>query len=417
MRHRNRGDKAPDVIVQGDSYFDTTLPFGDGPWYHSSTYKWKSYSTELYTYQEECWDELHPGPPYRSGGPLNKYLFETDQYTLKGPVDARGWKYRYVGGHLPSYWPSNFLSQTFSGFQDAEDSMLLAEGATGWKRSSPTKPRVDTGVAIAELRELPRMLRTTAKGFADLWRSLGGSKTYFGPKKVADHWLNHQFGWLPFLSDLRGLYKLTKNLDKELKQLARDNGQWIKRACTLTNSSDSQILVNDNRCCSPVVNTYCYSTPAGQSVVTKTTSERTWFEARFRYHIPGHPGSWQWNSRAISMLYGIQISPSLLWEITPWSWLIDWVSNAGDVISNISQITINDLCAKYAYVMSTKSERVDVYQISNYRNCVGGGNWYALLERKCRYGASPFGFGLTGADFSARQWSILSALGLSRLKW
>ena len=42
--------------------------------------------------------------------------------------------------------------------------------------------------------------------------------------------------------------------------------------------------------------------------------------------------------------------------------------------------------------------------------------WYAQVERKQRSVGSPFGFGLSPGDFSARQWSILAALGLTRMR-
>jgi hypothetical protein len=104
--------------------------------------------------------------------------------------------------------------------------------------------------------------------------------------------------------------------------------------------------------------------------------------------------------------------------LTPWSWLSDWVTNIGDVMASMSSIMFDNLCAKYAYVMGTTSQRVDYEGRNNYKLPTGPmtETWYAEYIRKSRVAASPFGFGLTNSDFTARQWSILAALGLSRLR-
>jgi hypothetical protein len=291
-------------------------------------------------------------------------------------------------------------------------------GATGWNRFRPTRSGAELGVFLGEIREVPRMLKTTAKGFHDLWRSMGGSKTGFGPKSVANHWLNTQFGWLPFVSDLRNFYNVTKNLDRKLKQLRRDNGQWTRRGGTVSNSSDSSLVAEGSSLgVTPQVPTSLYAgAPYGTYRTTSYMTQNVWFRGAFRYYIPAKPDTWLWNAMAVAQLYGLQPSPSLIWELTPWSWLIDWCSNAGDCIDNLSSIMFDGLCAKYAYVMGTTSISAVHTADINYRTCPTTASWFSKWTRKSRVGASPFGFGLTDFDLSVRQWSILSALGLTRLR-
>lgn len=347
-------------------------------------------------------------------------MYFADQYSVKGQCSTTSpdQRYRYNGGWLPPVSCTNYIGySSLDDFVSTDDGNAFTSGATGWNRYRPTRPSVNIGQSIGEAKEIPRMLRTSAKGFHDTWRSLGGSKTRFAPKKLANHWLNHQFGWVPFLSDLRGLYETTKKLDTKLKRLRKYNGKWEKRGGTFDTDSVTEVV-------SHVTNTVgLWPTPAGvvnasggERKYTRTTSRRCWFTARFRYWIPGNPEGWYWKARAIAMLYGLQPSPSLIWELTPWSWLIDWWSNAGDVIASISSSVLDNLAAKQAYVMRRSVQKVDFYGLQALLDgqriqC----SWSAEYERKSRAVASPFGFGLSEDDFTLRQWSILGALGLSKL--
>jgi len=406
-------------ITCGTKYYDYTYPYGDGPW-TGSDQKWPNpWDTSTRDYAEGVvFDEIHPGPPYKSGGPFNLYRFYTDEYVLGGAVSTTYSLARYVGSHLISRKPSAFLgfANLAQYMQGSGDDDIESYGAIGWNRFRPTRSGADLGTFLGEIHEVPRMFRTTAKGFSDLWRSMGGSRGAFAPKKVANHWLNHQFGWLPFLSDLRQFYNTAKRLDSKLKQLRRDNGSWIRRGGTIAADEDTEVLDEgtDTPSLWPVADSLLLQHPYGDYQVTRTTTRNIWFEGAFRYYIPGDTTSWAWNARATAMLFGAYPSPSLVWELTPWSWLIDWCSNVGDVIANVSSIGLDNLAAKYAYVMGHTRRSVSSTGSLNYRSGLVTMTREAFFESKVRLPASPFGFGLTSDDFSARQWSILGALGLSR---
>jgi hypothetical protein len=170
----------------------------------------------------------------------------------------------------------------------------------------------------------------------------------------------------------------------------------------------------------PAISTPLYSgSPYGNYTITRKHTQKVWFEARYRYWIPHlGDGTFPGQARAYAQVYGALPTPSLVWELTPWSWLIDWCSNLGDVIANVSSIIQDNLCAKYAYVMGHTEQEVTHSAVNNLVTGPITCEWKASLEAKLRHEASPFGFGLTGADFSARQWSILTALGISKMsKW
>jgi hypothetical protein len=421
-RLRERAVDPPSSIHVGDFYTDLAYPYGDGPWTLAASSD-KAFAPDDHPSCEVCLDELHSGPPYRSGGPLNLWKVTTDEQELKGDVDMIYGRRRYTGAFLPLHNPSASLD--WSSVNDAmSDNWGNVDGlgATGWNKFRPTRPSAGLAQFIGEIREVPRMLMTTARGFRDLWRAHGGS--YYGgfrPKAVADHWLNTQFGWFPFINDLRSFYKLTKNLDEKISQLRKDNGKWIKRGGIISVDESEEVLEDfTTPHIFPGLNTYFYNgAPYGHTLVKRKYSRKAWFKARFRYWMPDlESDGWRGYTRALGHLYGAYPSPSLVWELFPWSWLADWCSNAGDVIANMTSIAYDNLAAKYAYCMGTTKQEVTADVTANFITGSQQMVWTASLEAKTRYEASPFGFGLTGVDFSARQWSILAALGISKMsKW
>ena len=423
VRRRERGEYVSTPLpICGTGYYDLYYPYGDGPWTNPRNQWMALYGGPYPSNVEVCLDELHPGPPYKTGGPLDKYELVTDQFENKCPVDVSNYMYRYAGEHLPTRWPTSYLDHGTMPSLEGDSTWGDASqfGAAGWKKFRPTKPKAGLGVFLGEIRETPRMLKTTAKGFHDVWKRMGGRGTGpMGPKAAANHFLNTQFGWFPFLRDLRDFYYVTKNLDKHLKQVRRDNGKWIRRRGSVSREQNVEVLVNDSNIIGlfPAMSSYLYTTSNyGSRIVTRKFTQRAWFEGAFKYWIPGNPESWHWKLKAVSMLYGIQPNPSVLWNLTPWSWLVDWCSSVGDVLDNLSSIAYDGLCAKYAYVMATTEQEVRYEGTSNYLTGPVTAQWFARITRKSRAKASPFGFGLSSTSFSAKQWAILSALGLTRLR-
>lgn len=423
LRERESGTNYDPIETTVTSY-DMSYPF-NGPWTSNVSVKTTSLPT-IPDYSEVCLDDLHPGPPWKSGGPLTLHRVETDQRSqyVAGPV---------LGGYtgqiqrieilriFPAAWPTSYLSYTDPQLaQDANWGDPSSWGATAWNRFQPVRSQAGMGQFVAEIRDLPRTLMGTAQIFRQLYRTF--LKRRFHPrqkwtKAVANEWVNTQFGWAPFIRDLRDFYEATTSMEKRVADLKRNNKQWVKRGGTVHTSDETEVITeNENLSVIPPqsLKWYANSSKQGHLRVTRRTRERVWFSARFRYWIPTLESS-PWDLRSKAIIYGAIPSPELVWELIPWSWLIDWCSNVGDVIANISNSLLYGLCAKYAYVMCTKEQEVSSSHYTTFVVGTYGSTWKARLTSKYRVQASPFGFGLSSGDFSAWQWSILSALGLSRL--
>lgn len=397
---------------------------------------WKSMGpvmspSRLFHREDTCMDETHAGPPYRSGGNLRICHYNADCGVVSSGDrfdKPGGVQYRYTGGFYPQASISTFeASLTESVLHDEamdpgsmKPGYTNAEsyGAAGWRKFRPGNPTAELGVFLGELRDVPRMLKGTANFFRNLWKSLGGSPTGFGPRAVADYWLNTQFGWRPFLNDLRKFYRTTRTLDQRLQRIRRDNGRWVRRGGTIWTDVADDITASSATATKhlPALFSSFYANPSspGSYTFTRQTVQRAWFEASFRYYIPDI-NSVQWERRAIAEMFGLMPNPSLLWELLPWSWLVDWGSNTGDIIANLTTGYADNLAAKYAYVMRGHSIFATVNSNLRLHNETLSDSWSFPVEWKTRVGANPFGFGLSDDMLSVRQWSILAALGISRL--
>jgi len=94
---------------------------------------------------------------------------------------------------------------------------------------------------------------------------------------------------------------------------------------------------------------------------------------------------------------------------------VDWFSNAGDVINNVTNRTVHSQVLQYGYLMEHTIVK-DTYTrpVSSFNNGAPCGSSTLVTETKKRVRANPYGFGVSWEALSPFQLSILSALGITR---
>lgn len=371
---------------------------------------------------EACWDELHRGPPYHSGGPfyLVRSTYDTPHVEAYLGNPSHNWRGPFVNseGRNASVGSCIAAFQNVYGFDPSSVSGVPdvpASSASMYRYASPTRPAVNIGQDIGEalvLKDIPHYPGYRGISKPERLRSA----TQFA-KESGNEYLNQVFGWKPLLDDLNKFIKVTRHLDGRLRQLSRDNGRKVKRRIAFRSfdSSDSHSYSEAY---------YSYGYPLGiidpgffTGKGTRTTDRRTTvdksFVGSFRYWIPDLPVLPR-GLHELSIIYGLEPSPSLVWELTPWSWLIDWWSNVGDVLANVSSAALDNLVSTYAYYMEHHKSVSTVVQTFNVSHQVITLPLVATREIKARWPASPYGFGITSDDLSGSQKAILVALGLSK---
>lgn len=205
---------------------------------------------------------------------------------------------------------------------------------------------------------------------------------------------------------------------RRLDRLQRRAGVWVNVSGSLA-SGEPSYSSPDTRTewggVYPILNTWYFDRPS-EIMNRVAESQRIWFKGKMRYFMPPMETSGD-RFNAMRRMYGLTLTPDLVWNIMPWSWLIDWFTNAGDVVSNLTTGVVDDLVAAWAYVMGhTIREAQQVVRCYPKRDgaviptTVTG---RTTCEVKRRDAATPFGFGLDADDLTLRQLAILSALGLS----
>lgn len=347
-------------------------------------------------------DITHPGPPYKEGGPF--YLISTEcSPILTGDMNLRKGMAEYRGKFYIA--PQASDATPMWDYPSTQD--LSTYGPTGWRKFKPGKPTAELSVFLAELRDFKSLLKDTVSRL-DSIRSAGSK------------WLSYQFGWAPMLRDLQKFYDTWRNASKKLDRLRKYNGRYERRGGTV--AANSETYASSTACYfGPTLSSVFY--PGYQptpSYPVVHREYRVWFEAAYKYWIPGI-GTPAWEANATRQLYGLSLTPSVVWELVPWSWLIDWFTNLGDVISNLDDGLAENLTTAYAFVMRQQLVSADLSAQQVF--LVDGGQTtlaHSVTQRwviKERATASPFSVGMTTDDLlSARQWSILGALGAQRFK-
>lgn len=303
-------------------------------------------------------------------------------------------------------------------------SIMNAIGAKGWNRYKPTARKAGLDQFLGELKQLPRAFAINA--YKNVLKEIANGR--FGnvsprsvSKHLADDYLNFRFGWMPFYSDIKELLNNFLEEDKLFKQLVRDNGRPVRRSGIVDTITDTQSTTTQGLLgpmLFPALQTQFYDKASGTQTTTTQTKEEYAFSGRFRYYIPQlaeGPDSEVARRRARRIIYGAELTPNTLYQLMPWSWLIDWISPIGDVISNLNDYGDN-LTADYAYATGNRSRETVVVVNGILKGIPITAYSSALQEVKLRRRASPFGFGLNPGSFSPYQLSILAALGISKYR-
>lgn len=297
---------------------------------------------------------------------------------------------------------------------------LFGLGGTAINRTLPLSPDVDLAVSFGELLKdgIPSMI-----GSELLRRKTLSRKEYL--KGSSKEFLNYQFGILPMARDISGLLAAARRTSYQVKQMYRDANRTIRRRYDFPTSETVTESVMQT-----AIQPYCWGgnypgcfTNTGVLVRRRTERRETWFSGRYRYYLPEGDTladkAERWLAEA-DRLNGVKITPETLWNLVPWTWLSDWFVTLGDVVSNVSRMGSDRIAMQYGYIMR-RTTITDEYILTGVRpggtfsgKPVGDIKTTVNYVRKVRYPASPYGFGLSTAEFTPQQWAILGALGITR---
>ncbi len=291
-------------------------------------------------------------------------------------------------------------------------------GMQAIQRTRPAKPVANYAQFIGELNRLPKLLvsKATFSNKAARYRDLNPGNAY----------LAVEFGWKPFIRDVLKIVKAVKNSQKIIDQYERDSGRVVRRSAgfdpVVTNTEirrDSEFSFGflDSNGFRDFMHNRSWK---GVQTVTKTSSERYWFSGAYTYYLEHGRDAVSKMKRyeeLANQVLGTRLTPETLWQLAPWSWLIDWFVDISAITGNAVAFSNDGLVLKYGYLMRQTTQRI-VCRSENVKFWSPGydGDVTSIrtLVQQERVRATPYGFGVNMDGLNDYQWSILGALGLSR---
>lgn len=284
-------------------------------------------------------------------------------------------------------------------------------GGRAIKATAPTAPQANAAQFIGELfLGLPSMIG------ASFWKD----KTAVA-RTAGSEYLNVQFGWIPFIKDLQKVAKSLSKASEILLQIERDNGRVVRRRFSfprVTTTSEESLAITTQ----PHLGVPSMKYAAGRdSVRINTVKYRdVWFSGAYSYYVPmdsSIKAKLERFSTMSNVLFGNRVSPDVVWELAPWSWLVDWKFGIGVALSNAARFSEDGLVMRYGYLMCKESTSM----VAIAPPCKSDLGWeipasqiQLRSERKARYRATPYGFGVNIGGLKDSQWAILAALGMTK---
>jgi hypothetical protein len=404
-------------------------------------------------------DEVHPGPPYRAVGPFKSvqyHLPSSDRvgyghYTNQGRTSNLGHYTAYDGAFIDDgSWLGESYS-TIAGKTIANVPSLSQYHTAAWDQLKPKLPKAGLAQFIYELKDLPGQLQTTAELFHLRWKELSSGLRnrdprapglfvpYMGPKEASDQFLNEEFGWKPFISDIQKLFDVFLNTTEYIANIVRDNGQWIRKRRVLEESDvfSSPASVGLGSATIPssemrdvegfpmcqLMNTPFSGQGRGYCVQSNRDISRVWAVGDFKFYRDEFDVPIDQNSidlinsvRRLITIYGLRINPTLLYKVYPWTWAVDWFTGLGKHIERLDDFIQDGIVSRGLCVMKTTTKVMTKTSVLNFYSgqlTLNFQRWYTFKQREYA-DTGLYGFNVPWNQLTPRQWAILGAIGISR---
>jgi hypothetical protein len=361
--------------------------------------------------QKDVWEK---GGPFFSVKAKNFYGWS--DHTFKKEDSLKGVNTYSGGVYTPLPTALNTASKkAVMATRISSDSDLDRYGTEAVSFVAPTNPAATIAEGIAEIiREgIPTVPGIQGwKNRANLLRAAGSE------------FLNYEFGWAPLIREIEATSKAVSAHGSIMAQYARDAGKRVRRQYhfpIIRSATGGTYSTNTSAELPGGGSSYFIDSSHPAILSSSTTIERRrWFSGAFSYALPSTGNAWQEMLRGTDQanhLLGINVlSPEVLWALTPWSWAVDWFSDAGDLVNDLAQFKINGLVMPYGFIMeeSTVKQSYELSRSGLY-NCPVPPPSYTEIVWKLRRPANPFGFGIGWEDLSPTQLAIAAAVGISLL--
>lgn len=270
-------------------------------------------------------------------------------------------------------------------------------------RTNPSRSSTQALEAVADIAEFGK----TAFGeFGKRLRNLGrhyGPKRFNALSRVAKGSLMIQFGLVPLVNDINVLLKFQDLVDARVREIERLRTRGLRRTVDCWSGATGVTILNQT-----IQSNGCTI----RAKFDKTTT------VRVRGHIRWYANSnWLLNDKSVQAvarkaITGYVLDPSTLYEIMPWSWLIDYFSNLGNFVKGSrNMFDAHHDKVRIMHERTTHLASRDINVVSP--GTIKCSDFEAYVEDLDRVIATP-SLSAYIEFLQPAQWSILSSLSVVR---
>jgi len=270
---------------------------------------WSGYHT--------CSDVVGSG----DNAPLNVFHETVDGGRLTKGSQATGYYTAWFDNYRVDMLDTNNCFDHLGIVGDIFDADAATQAAA---MTNPSRPYVDVAVNALQLGELFTLIRDAGNSF---YRNIGNNN------------LMYQFGVAPVVGDLVKMLRFTDQVNRRVGEISRLISQHgLRRTCSIGNYSNMERVnkfIQSNLftlredfdvVTSLSIKAHCRWIPAGDCLSLSRPSEM--------------------RALAQRAVLGLTVDSSTLWELIPWTWLIDWGTNIGQYFAahrNMIPATLSDV--------------------------------------------------------------------------
>ncbi len=226
-------------------------------------------------------------------------------------------------------------------------------------RLSPARKEFSIGRSVAELRELPRSLKGTAEAWL-LARETISRKQKLATRKgtsAPGEYVNISFGWLPIYRDIVRMLSLPERISRRVNRLMYRNG--------LDNTFRTGFSLGSSPVSSPP--SFTFDLLQGESLVgvathgIRSTELRGVVNAGLRFPAIALP---ELQRKLMRQAWGLYPDPEDVYNLVPWTWLIDWFGGLGDYVDAFNIINKDPSIINWGFITGISTGYIDTVHTS-----------------------------------------------------
>lgn len=236
--------------------------------------------------------------------------------------------------------PGAYVSQSeidkYLTFERSEFSALRAKYALGMVRDAvPSSREISVARNIGELKDLPLLLRRSVELYRD-------PALLLEFKGQGNQYLNYKFGWDATYRAVRDMMKIPEQISKEVNYLIERNGFSSNFRSKRKGVSSITNIPGVNH------NFYSRETFVSGAYVTRRSWElRLVLNYTLQFPKIDIPAL---REELLAAKWGLYPKPEDVYELVPWTWLVDWFGGLGEYIDVMNTLMRDPNLFNYGYL-------------------------------------------------------------------